>query len=224
MMKSMQWSGVIASLVSLIALSGCSGDPVEEERPKATELMGTAAYTVLSATDAPAGATQPPASYGTICLACHRENAQGFTGIGPEIRHTPSDYAMYVVRNGLKTDDGMPTAMIPYPATSPDPKASVVSDADLAAIIQWSNALPRPTTPAGLYMDFCGNCHGPVNPTGGQVPINIQGLPAATVDAAVRGGYNPTLIGNRDEYMPKFDEVLLPPGDLAMIKTYIGTK
>jgi mono/diheme cytochrome c family protein len=74
-----------------------------------------------------------------------------------------------------------------------------------------------------MYQDFCGNCHGPVDPVGGAVPINIKGLPAATVNAAVRSGFAVSDPSKRDAYMPAFDTTLLTDTDLALIRTYIGS-
>jgi mono/diheme cytochrome c family protein len=228
-MKSTQWLGVIATgLVSLIGLSGCSGDPAAEEDepsgPTGTRIEGTPAYTVLSGDAATPGAAAAPAPYGTICTSCHQPNAQGFTSIAPEIRHTPAAYARWIVRQGRIDYKGMPTGMTPYPPTTTDPmKMPAVTDAELDAIIAWSNGLPKPTSAAGMYQDFCGNCHGPVNPTGGAVPYKIQGLPKATVDAAVRNGFAVNDPSKRDEYMPAFDTTLLTDADLTLIRQYIGS-
>jgi hypothetical protein len=63
-----------------------------------------------------------------------------------------------------------------------------------------------------------------MNPTGGQVPYNIQGLSKQTVTDAVRKGFNAAQIGNRDEYMPLFTQELLPDADLAQIMVFIGAK
>lgn len=225
-MKSTQWLGVITTgLVSLMALSGCGeATPDEPAKKPGTLLEGTAAYTYLTADAAAPGAAAAPAPYGTICVSCHQANAQGFNPIAPEIRHTPAPYATWIVRAGRIDRKGMPTGMTPYPPTTLDPaKMPAVTDAELQGIIAWTNALPKPTTALGMYQDFCGNCHGPVDPVGGAVPVTIKGLPAATVNAAVRSGFAVSDPSKRDSYMPAFDATLLTDADLALIRTYIGS-
>jgi mono/diheme cytochrome c family protein len=224
-MKSTQWLGVITTgLVSLMALSGCGGTPEEEEKAPGKLLEGAAAYTILSADAAAPGAAAAPAPYGTICLSCHQANAQGFAVIAPEIRHTPAAYATWIVRNGRLDRKGMPTGMTPYPMTTLDPMTMpAVTDAELQGIIAWTNSLPKPTTALGMYQAFCGNCHGPVDPVGGAGPINNTGVPAATVNAAVRSGFAVSDPSKRDAYMPAFDATLLTDADLALIRTYIGS-
>lgn len=228
-MKSTQWLGVIATgLVSLIGLSGCGGDPAEEEKedegPTGTRLEAPASYTILTGDAAAPAAAAAPAPYGTICVSCHQADAQGFTSIAPEIRHTPAAYAKWIVRSGRIDYKGVQTGMTAYPATTTDPvKMPAVTDPELDAIIAWTNALPKPTTALGMYQDFCGNCHGPTNPTGGAVPYKIQGLPKATVDSAVRNGFAVGDPSKRDEYMPAFDQTLLTEADLALIRQYIGS-
>ena len=139
----------------------------------------------------------------------------GTASIAPEIRFTPKDYAVAVVRNGRKTPAGGDSAMTPYPATS-------VSDADLEAINTWQNSFPKPTTGQGLYKAMCGNCHGPSAPTGGSAPVSIQGKSKAQVAMFVRNGFG-TDVTKRAEYMPKYDTTLLTDAELALIETYLGS-
>ncbi|HYQ17699.1 MAG TPA: cytochrome c, partial [Polyangiaceae bacterium] len=166
-------------------------------------------YTVLSDADAPAATTAAPAKWGTYCGLCHGPNAQGISGLGTELRHVDATMATWVVRNGRN-------AMSKYSTTD-------VSDAELTEILTWLNALPKPTTPTGLYRDFCGTCHGPTTPSGGAVAIAIDGLPATGVSAAIRSGEgaDPAV---RAAYMPKFDATKLTDAEIAQINTFLGSK
>jgi mono/diheme cytochrome c family protein len=242
-MKTMHWLGVVAtSLISLNALSGCSGDDPPAamgmsgapgtagtgatagtsaggsgggSSSMGVQLKGPAAYTILSTADAPTG-TAAPAAYGSTCGLCHGPAAQGTDQLAPEIRFTPTDYFKAVVRGGRKDVDGAATGMAAF-------TTAMISDTDLDAVAAWLNGLPKPTTPDGLYKAMCGNCHGPKMPTGGSAPISIQGAAIADVDKYVRMG-NGTDFNNRKEYMPKFDTTLLTEAELGMIKTFIGAK
>jgi mono/diheme cytochrome c family protein len=231
-MKRSNWAGLVAmGLLSVTAL-GCSDDPTPPPTPgtggmpatggsgtggtgnappTGVQLAGAAAYTILSGANAAPATAAAPTGYTTTgaCVACHASNGEGIDGLAPEIRHAPTAYATWMVRNGRSG-----TSMSAFPATS-------LSDADLTAIITWLGGMPKPTTPDGLYKDFCGNCHGPTG-GGGAVPVKITGLPTATVDLYVRGG-NGAPQGARNEYMPAFDVALLTEAEFAQIKTFLGT-
>jgi mono/diheme cytochrome c family protein len=182
----------------------------------ATMLSGAAAYTELTGANAMPSATAAPAAYtANICYTCHGNNGEGVDGLAPEIRHAPGVYAQWIVRNGGQRDSTSISSMSPFPASS-------LSDADLTAIISWLGAMPRPTTPDGLYKDFCGNCHGPTQATGGAVAVNITGLKMADVMTAVRTGYGTTPTP-RAGYMPKFEVALLSDAELAQIQTFLGS-
>lgn len=206
---------ILVTCMSSLAISACSSDPEEPAGESSVEVVpedtSLGSFTILMGADASPGATAP-AKY-TECGACHQSAGQGLPSLAPEIRHTPAAYASWVVRNGR----GPTSSMAAFPVTS-------LSDVELNEIINWSNALPKPTTGAGLYMDFCGNCHGPASATGGRVGVKLKpGIAGATVDAAVRGGFgaDPSV---RTKYMPKFEETLLTSAELALIKTYMGAK
>ena len=78
------------------------------------------------------------------------------------------------------------------------------------------------TTGPGLYKSMCGNCHGPMTPTGGGSPIKIQGATKANVDKFVRMGGSGTDVNDRLKYMPKYDTTLLTEMELTLIKEFIG--
>lgn len=248
-MKKMHWLGVIAtSLMSLTALAGCSGDDAPAApgtgatsatggggaaATAGTTTGGTATagtgggssnmgvqldppayYVALTGADAMAGAAAPAAYMANGCNACHNPNGEGNI-VGPEIRFTPKEYFTAAVRTGRKDYKGTQTAMLPVAADK-------LTDADLDAISAWLNGLPKPTTGQGLYKAMCGNCHGPMMPTGGGSPIKIQGATVANVDKFVRMGGTGTDVNDRLKYMPKYDTTLLTDAELTMIKTFIG--
>jgi mono/diheme cytochrome c family protein len=181
------------------------------------QLTGTNAFTLLTAAEAPAGTAAPDVYNGatTFCGLCHGMNGEGTNGLAPEIRHTPADYFKGVVRAGRKDHTGKDTGMTAYGADK-------ITDADLDSVAAWLNGLPKPTTGEGLYRSMCGNCHGPMTPTGGGSPIKIQGASIANVDKFVRMGGSGTDVNDRLKYMPKYDATLLTNEELNLIKTFIG--
>jgi mono/diheme cytochrome c family protein len=234
MMKSTHWVGVFAiGICSAAALSGCSGDPAPTNQPMGTagtpatggastggatgiQLTGPAAYTQLTGADATASATPAPSAWvGKGCNACHGNNGEGTSMIGPEVRHTPTTYAQWVVRNGRP-----PFIMAQFPEV-PAAMKTDVSAADLTSILTWLQGQPKPTTPEGLYKDFCGNCHGPKMGTGGSAPISIIGKKMTEVTMKVRGGEG-TDPSMRSAYMPIIDAAALSDTELGLIMTFIG--
>lgn len=181
------------------------------------QLTGLDAYTFLTAAEAPASATPAPSGYDSGgCKTCHGDNGEGRTPLGPEIRHTPAPFLKGVVRAGRKDYKGDDTGMIAFTTMQ-------ISDADLDAVSQWLLAAPKPTTGDGLYHSMCGNCHGPMQPTGGGSPISIKGASIADVDKYVRMG-NGTDVNDRKMYMPAYDTTLLTDAELTLIKGFIGAK
>ena len=180
------------------------------------QLQVPAYFVKLVGTDAAAGQPAPAAYTGNACQSCHGPNGEGVTSVGPEIRFTPKEYAVDVVRKGRKTPNGGLSAMQPFPAPG-------LSDADLDAINTWQNSFTKPTTGAGLYLAMCGNCHGPATPSGGSAPVGIQGKTKATVEMYVRNGGSGADPSMRVTYMPKYDTTLLTPGELDLIQTHLGS-
>ncbi|HEX2876934.1 MAG TPA: cytochrome c [Polyangiaceae bacterium] len=240
MKKSSHWVGVFAmGICSASVVAGCSAeDPATpmgmagtgtggstgtagsggtSAGPAGVQLQSPAYHVVLKGADAAAGMPAPAAYKTAGCNSCHGENGEGNL-VGPEIRFTPKDYAVAVVRGGRKTPNGMLSAMVAFPATG----TASVSDADLDAINTWQNSFTKPATGEGLYKAMCGNCHGPMTPTGGSAPVGIQGKPKVEVAQYVRNG-NGTDMTMRATYMPKFDTTLLTDAELALIETYLGS-
>jgi mono/diheme cytochrome c family protein len=234
MKKSTQWLGVFAiGMCSVTALPGCSGDPVPATMTMntagatgmagatgaggmtGTQLQSPSYFVKLSGADAAAAPQPAPAIYtSATCATCHGVNGEGVQGLAPEIRFTPKDYAVGVVRNGRKTPAGAASGMVAFPTTS-------LSDADLDSINNWQNSFTKPTTGQGLYLAMCGNCHGPSTPTGGSAPISIKGKSQVEVAMYVRNG-NGTDLSMRATYMPKFDATLLSETELASIVAYLA--
>ncbi len=237
MKKSSQWVGVLAiGIVSASSLAGCSADP--SPGPVGTagagtagspsgggsggaaggargiQLSGPAAYTILSGPDAAPGAAAPAAWVGKGCSACHGPNGEGVNQIGPEIRHTPTTYGTWVVRNGRA-----PFIMASFPEV-PTAMKTDISAADLSAVLTWLQSLPKPTTGEGLYKNFCGNCHGPKMGTGGIVPISVVGKKQLDVSQTIRlgEGTDPSMRGT---YMPAQDVASLTDAEIALINQFI---
>jgi mono/diheme cytochrome c family protein len=219
-MKRSKWAGPIATgLLSVTVLGGCSGagDPAKSEKAP-TGVAITNWFISLTADEAQPSAAATPIKFNDyICNSCHGTVGQGAPLIGPELRHVDPVLATWIVRNGRGSMSIYPPAA---PATNPT--AGFVTDAELTEIVTWLNGQPKPTTPEGLYKDFCGNCHGPAtNPTGGAVPWAVKGLPTATYTLFVRGGSG-TDPSQRSKYMPKFDTTKLTDAELAQITTFLG--
>jgi mono/diheme cytochrome c family protein len=231
--------GVLAiGIISTTAFSGCSSpaDPAGAGGTGSTGGTGNTAggpqlgvqvnppgsYIILSATDAMPGPTPaPPAWSSATCSTCHGSVGQGVQSLAPEIRHVPAAYAQQVVRQGRKFN-GVQTGMVAFPMTSTDPLVAAITDADLTAVISWLDAQPKPTTPSGLFLDFCGNCHGK-DGNGGIQPVKVTGEPIATVNMKVRTGVG-TDISMRNAFMPPEDATALTDAELALIEQFIMAK
>ena len=239
MKKLTFWVGALATGLIFPLTTACSSDPDDPGTKPSTGgsgtggsgtagsatagmgtggLMGTQLQSpnyLVTLTGADVTAGMPaPAAYMTNCSACHGASAQGMSGLGPENRFTPKDYAVAVVRGGRSAPNGTLTLMTAWPQAN-------ISDADLDAINLWQNSFPKPPTGQGMYLAMCGNCHGPTA-GGGSAPIGVMGKSKADVANFVRNG-NGTDFANRKEYMPKFDTTLLTEADLALIEGYLNS-
>ena len=247
MKKSTHVAGVIAiGIVSVTAFSGCSStpDPMNTGGAPSTGGTGTAgtvgtagtgggpqlgvqvqppgSYILLSATDAVAGPTPAPAAWASAgCNVCHGTVGQGVMSLAPEIRHVPAAYAQQVVRKG-RFFNGVQTGMVAFPMTSADPTVLPITDADLTAVISWLDGQPKPTTGQGLFLDFCGNCHGK-DGTGGIQPVKVTGETIVAVNQKVRVGEGMD-ITMRNAFMPPEDATALTDAELALIEQFIGAK
>ncbi len=152
--------------------------------------------------------------YAGLCVECHGESGEGVEGLGPEIQHPVRDFGDYLVRNGSER----PQYQDPMPAIG----AEAVSDEVLAEIWDFLDSQPRPTDGAGLYADFCRNCHGD---DGNAVPNHgITGMRANADEYIrnVRGGHHAGEFGNRNGYMPAWTADALSDAEITMIAEYVA--
>lgn len=196
-------------------LGACSSEPTQNPGAAGGGSGGgaggstnTAKYIVLSGPSAALGATPAPESYTKNCINCHANAGQGVTGLAPEIRHAPLALFDYVTRAGR---DG--SLMVPFPV-------SAVSAADMAAIHTWLAGLPKPTTGDQLYLDYCGNCHGP-DALGSVIPLAVKGGKKADTRQLVRTGHgtDPSI---RGQYMPAQGPEQLSDAELDLIADFLG--
>jgi mono/diheme cytochrome c family protein len=173
-----------------------------------SDKLEPAKFIILSGPSATLGATPAPDGYTENCIDCHANAGQGVTGLAPEIRHAPLAYFNYVTRAGR---DG--SLMVPFPV-------STVSDADMGAIHTWLTGLPKPTTGDQLYLDYCGNCHGP-DALGSVIPVAVRGSNKGATMQLVRMGHG-TDPSMRRQYMPARGPEQLSDAELGLIADFLG--
>lgn len=158
------------------------------------------------------GEDGPPAAYTTTCAPCHGPQGEG-TALGYELQHPVEDYATWVVRNGRPAGGELAGVMAAY-------DADAFSDADLEATWAWLQAMPRAEDGEGLYLDFCGNCHG-ADGNGGAVREGARST-AQSIMRHVRGGEGGSNFSARERYMPAFSADALSDAELALIIDFLG--
>lgn len=215
-------AGVLVKCVGLSSLLlACSSEPAENQGSGGSGGSGGSAagagggptkmdpmkFIILSGDSAALSATPAPEAYKN-CVTCHANAGQGVTLLAPEIRHAPLAYYNYVTRAGRTGSN-----MVPFPADA-------LPDADLAAIHTWLAGLPKPTTGQQLYLDFCGNCHGP-DAMGGVIPLGIRGGIKAGTMQLVRMGHG-TDPADRKGYMPAQGPEQLNDAELGLIADFLG--
>lgn len=176
-------------------------------------LLLTACGTEYTGTEtgSPDATTQASADlYADNCGRCHGAGGDGSSD-APQIRNPVRAYATYVVTNGRADQMGFGAAM---PAID-------VSGADLTAIFDYLDRAPRPTDGKGLYLRFCGNCHG-ADAKGGRVGESIAGG-GDDVSEKVRGGHGGTSYGSRTKYMPAWSTADLSNAEVTLISGYLAT-
>lgn len=132
--------------------------------------------------------------------------------LGPEIQHPVRDFSTWVVRNGRQGHPSYPqSVMAKYDTTA-------LPDETLKGIFDWLSTpnLPKPTTGAALYTDYCGNCHG-VGGTGGPAGHNAKGEPLSKALSMVRNGHSLTQFSSRTGYMPKWTQEELTDAEVGLI-------
>jgi mono/diheme cytochrome c family protein len=153
----------------------------------------------------------PPDLYAYYCSGCHGVQGAGMETYGPETQHPVHDYSLWVVRNGLP-GEGYRDPMEPL-------EASVLSDAALESIFDWLDEPPQPTTGEGLYLDYCGNCHGADGKGGPTMRPILQEL--AEIEPLVRQGAHLGEFAMRREYMPAWNTMQLSDAEVDLIYAYV---
>jgi len=96
-----------------------------------------------------------------------------------------------------------------------------VSDADLLLIFDYLDTPPQPTTGEGLYLDYCGNCHGADGLGGTTTRALTDAAVLAELVDTTRNGTHPGEEDNRPEHMPPMDATILTDAELELISDYI---
>lgn len=162
------------------------------------------------------GGADPLAFYATACASCHGAKGEGVPMMGPEIQHPVRDYSTWVVRNGRQG----------HPSFSKSVMAAfnqgALPDATLNAIFDWLSApgLPKPTTGAALYADYCATCHGATG-AGGPANHDAKGEPLSKALSMVRSGHSLTQFSSRTGYMPKWSAAELTDAEVGLIVDYL---
>jgi mono/diheme cytochrome c family protein len=96
----------------------------------------------------------------------------------------------------------------------------VIADDVLAALWDWLDEPPQPTTGEALYLDYCANCHG-ADGNGGPTerPI-LEELDE--LGEQVREGSHNGEFANRREFMPAVPTARLSDAEVQLIRDYVG--
>jgi mono/diheme cytochrome c family protein len=156
--------------------------------------------------------TDGPGLYAANCAMCHGEQGRGAMN-GPDIMHPIRDYSTWVVRNGR--------AQTPYPKPMEKRSPEQLSDAQLSLIFDYLDTPPQPATGAGLYADYCVNCHGSDGKSGPVMKDTTMELDE--LEQQVRQGAHPGEYEMREEFMPVFTMMRLSDADLDLIYDYVDS-
>jgi len=150
------------------------------------------------------------------CSLCHGEDALGVDpdslsvpGGGPEVRHPDPEYTRWLLRNGREDHPDFPEGMAAY-------DDCILSDQMIEEIIVFLNSFPQPTDGAGLYNDYCANCHG----ADGRGGVSTRGLAGETGETGmlIQSGTHLGEYELRNEFMPVID---LTQEELNMVMDYM---
>jgi cytochrome c oxidase cbb3-type subunit 3 len=151
--------------------------------------------------------------YRDNCARCHGSDGAGGS-MGPQVLSPVRAYATYVVRHGRGAEMGFMTGMDPFDAT-------MLADGDLTQILDWLAAAPKPATGEGLYVRFCGNCHG-ANAQGGRSGKDLTSE-LDELEEKVREGHGGARFGDRKEYMPAWTGTEITDAELEAIRAYVAS-
>ncbi|MFT4704504.1 MAG: mono/diheme cytochrome c family protein [Bradymonadia bacterium] len=156
----------------------------------------------------------------SLCTGCHSPDGTG-TSLGPNIQQPIVDLASTTVRRG-RQEQG-------YPGGMPSYSEVLLSDVELCSIIAFLREPPKPTSGEGLYLTYCGNCHGDGELGGvGQGGRTRQSLLDFAVDeperflAAVRSGFGGSDVRASRDYMPSWQADELSDSDVQLIVDYLA--
>jgi mono/diheme cytochrome c family protein len=153
--------------------------------------------------------------YAGRCASCHGAEAQG-TSAGYELRHPSRPYATWVIRAGRPGDE-FPSSYMPGWGDQH------LDELQLEELFDWLDAFERPTTGAGLYADFCANCHGP-DAAGGVSRSDIRGRDLERIIPPVREGLGGDGYGVRRSFMPATSADALSDAELEAIAAWLATR
>jgi mono/diheme cytochrome c family protein len=148
------------------------------------------------------------------CGNCHGADGAGTLEDGPQIQSPVRGFATYVVRTGRGKEMGFKQEMEPFSTAD-------LSDRQLTSILDFLSAVPHPTTGQGLYLRFCGNCHG-ANAQGGRVGESVAREESDEIDEKVREGHGGTNYASREKYMPAWSSAELTTTEVQLITEYLG--
>jgi mono/diheme cytochrome c family protein len=149
----------------------------------------------------------------TLCSGCHGLEAEG-SAIAYELRHPHDDFARWVIRNGRMS--------IEFQNQMPQFTPEQLSDDELDRILEYLDSFPQPTTPEGLYLDYCRNCHG-VDALGGVVGEELTEASLDEFFEKVREGEGGTNYGARTQFMPARTPDELSDAEIEAIFDYVST-
>ena len=221
-------AGLLGAFLVAISVAGC-GEASTGSAPASSEAEGAQSsdsdeasssddHSFETALD-PAPVQEPdpidaPAVYGAYCSGCHGAQGEG-TAQAYQIQQPVVGYATWVVRHGRPGT--------PFEVAMPAFGESMMSVGTLDAILAWLREQPRPTDGEGLYLTYCGNCHGPT----GRGGIVREGITYDAEDEPdevlrmVRGGSGGDRYQTRGSFMPAFDEQALTNDEVWLIVDFL---
>lgn len=197
----------VALIVAPLALAAACAAGVGGEG--GTSSSGSSSAPASSSSGGPMTVAE---AYGYHCASCHGDDGSG-TIEGPQILNPVVGYASYVVRHGrdeMGYEDPMPEVL-----------SDELSDALLIGILDWLREAPHPTDGEGLYVRFCGNCHG-AGGVGGRADEDVAGAELDEIEETVREGHGENDYGDRKEYMPAWPAAELSNAEVAAIGAYLS--
>lgn len=158
------------------------------------------------------GSVKVETAFSRNCALCHGDDGQG-TSAAPQIKSPVVDYATWVVRNGRASTMGFTGAM-------PVASEAAVPESDLNEIFTYLGSFEKPTDGEGLYVRFCGNCHG-ADAKGGAVGKGLTAEKDSDLITMVRKGRGGSDFEKRKDYMPKWTAAEISDAEIKLVGTYV---